>query len=151
MPAGKCLLCSVSHHVTSVSCMFRFERWLIEQVIEAVEAAMMDFLDKKASRLPRRLLEDALRTAPAAAPTLLPLPLGRAATASTAFRRTEALALLGTMLKLSNVRQSGCGLELWHDPGCYNGTMGVAVHSVSSCAILQFCQEHGRPIDFSCM
>jgi len=74
-----------------------------QQVSEAVEAAMTDYLDKKSSRLPRRLLEDALRAVPAAGPALLALPLGRAATATTAFRRTEALALLAAILRPSNV------------------------------------------------
>ncbi len=64
---------------------------------------MTDYLDKKSSRLPRRLLEDALRAVPAAGPALLALPLGRAATATTAFRRTEALALLAAILRPSNV------------------------------------------------
>ena len=86
------------------------------QAVEAVKAAMVDFLDKKASRLPRRLLEDALRTAPAAGPALLPLPLGRAATAGTAFRRTEALALLGSMLRLPNVRRSTSCLARYKIP-----------------------------------
>ena len=64
---------------------------------------MTDYLDKKSSRLPRRLLEDALRVVLTAGPALLALPLGRAATATTAFRRTEALALLAAVLRPSNV------------------------------------------------
>ncbi len=73
---------------------------------------MTDYLDKKSSRLPRRLLEDALRTVPAAGPALLALPLGRAATATTAFRRTEALALLAAVLRPSTVSgHDGIGLQ----------------------------------------
>lgn len=65
---------------------------------------MEDFFDKRASRLPRKVLEDGLRVAPAAAAPLLDLPLGRAATATTAYRRTEALAVLAALLKPPKVR-----------------------------------------------
>ena len=64
---------------------------------------MEDFFDKKASRLPRKVLEDGLRAAPAAAAILLELPLGRAASASTAYRRTEALAVLAALLRPAKV------------------------------------------------
>jgi hypothetical protein len=69
------------------------------QAVAALRAAMEDFFDKKASRLPRKVLEDGLRVAPAAGAQLLELPLGRASTASTAYRRTDALAVLAALLK----------------------------------------------------
>ena len=100
-PVARCLASRAGHSVhpaaLAASCHALY------QAVEAVEAAMTDCLDKKASRLPRRLLEDALRTVPAAGPALLVLPLGRAATATTAFRRNEALALVAAILKLSSV------------------------------------------------
>ena len=61
---------------------------------------MEDFFDAKASRLPRKLLEDALKVAPAAGAALLGLPLGRAASARTPYRRTQALAVLAGILRV---------------------------------------------------
>ena len=73
------------------------------QAVMALRAAMEDFFDKKASRLSRKVLEDGLRAAPAAGAALLHLPLGRAASASTAYRRTEALAVLAALLRPAKV------------------------------------------------
>ena len=106
---------------------------------------MTDYLDKKASRLPRRLLEDALRAVPAVGPALLALPLGRAATATTAFRRTEALALLAAVLRPSNVRGMALdqlppvvcmGASVWH-ASC----LSVAMARCCAHSVWQYVQE----------
>lgn len=74
---------------------------------------MEDFFDKKSSRLPRKLLEDGLRTVQGAGAALLGLPLDRAATAGTAYRRAEALAVVAAVLRPAKVRDNGVNVGMW--------------------------------------